>query len=157
MTSVFSNLSGSHGAQLDLRTAQNEVRTIMKKRILLVEDETVVRAIVKQMLSKDQHAVVESNNGAEALGLFEKDKFDLVITDYRIPFMEGNELARRIKKLAPYQHILMMTAYGKKIGSDNPVDAVINKPFDCTKLRRAIAEVLGEPAEECECIAFAES
>ena len=124
---------------------------------MLVEDETEMRVTVSHMLSRDQHAVVECNNGAEALGLFERDKFDLVITDYRIPFMEGNELARRIKRMAPGQPILMMTAYGKRSGSDNPVDAVINKPFDCGQLRRAIAGVFNELAEEYECIAFAES
>lgn len=129
----------------------------MKKRILLVEDETDMRTAVRLLLCKDQHTVVESNNGAEALGLFERDRFDLVITDYRIPFVEGNELARRIKKMAPGQPILMMTAYGKKAGADNPVDAVINKPFDGVQLRRAIAEVLGEPVEDYECIAFAEA
>lgn len=129
----------------------------MKKRILLVEDETDMREAVRLMLCKDQHTVVESNNGAEALGLFERGKFDLVITDYRIPFLEGNELACRIKKLAPHQPILMMTAYGKKAGRDNPVDAVLNKPFDSAQLRRAIAGVLREPRQECQSIAFAEA
>ena len=58
--------------------------------------------------------------------------------------MKGNELAARIKQLAPWQPILMITAYGKRPGPDNPVDAVLNKPLDLDQLRTAMAKVLSE-------------
>lgn len=115
------------------------------KRILLIEDERVTREVINLLLLQDDHTVVEANNGAEALTLFRSDRFDLVITDYEIPFIKGNELAAQIKRLAPRQPILMITAYPQVSNADNPVDAVLNKPFAPTRLREIIAEVLSRP------------
>jgi CheY-like chemotaxis protein len=93
----------------------------------------------------DDHTVIEANNGAEALGLFAHDQFDVVLTDYVMPFLKGTELAARIKKLAPNQPIVMITAYGIKPSRHNSVDAVPRKPFDLGQLRSALAEVLSVP------------
>ncbi len=114
------------------------------KRVLLVEDERLVRESLRLLLLKDAHTVVEANNGAEGFSLFRTGQFDLVVTDYEMPFVKGNELAARIKHVAPRQPILMVTAYGHKRGADNPVDAVVNKPFDTAKLRELINELLAE-------------
>ena len=95
------------------------------------------------MLEIDDHTVTEASNGAEALDLFTKGQFDLVTTDFDMPVMKGNVLAVRIKKLAPKQPILMITAYEKKLGdSENPVDSILNKPFTLDNLRGAIAKLL---------------
>jgi CheY-like chemotaxis protein len=116
---------------------------IRGKRILLVEDEPSVRRAFYMMLKFDGHSITEANNGAEALDLFTKGKFDLVVTDFEMPVMKGNELAVRIKQLAPTQPILMITAYGKELGdSSNPVDSILNKPFTMDNLRDAIAKLL---------------
>lgn len=117
---------------------------ILRKRILLVDDERFVRQSIGQLLSKYEHSVVEANNGAEAFALFTRGQFDLVITDFELPFMKGNELATRIKKLAPWQPILMITGYGKRPGPGNPVDAVLNKPVRSDQLRIALAKLLSE-------------
>ena len=115
------------------------------KRILLVEDERITREALNLLLLQDNHTVVEANNGAEALTLFRAERFDLVITDYEIPFIKGNELAAQIKRLTPGQPILMVTAYPQVSNVDNPVDAVLNKPFVPARLREIIAEVLSRP------------
>ena len=126
-----------------------EKNQIAGKRLLLVEDDRGVREMLKTALSIDAYTVVEANNGAEALGLFRNGGFDLVMTDFEIPFMKGNELAARIKELAPWQPILMITGHGKRPGPDNPVDAVLNKPIDLNQLRTALAKLLSEiPPEE---------
>jgi CheY-like chemotaxis protein len=119
---------------------------ILRKRILLVDDERFVRQSIGKLLSKDEHAVVEANNGAEAFALFTRGQFDLVITDFELPFMKGNELATKIKELAPWQPILMITGHGKGPGRDNPVDAVLNKPIHLDQLRIAVAKLLSEVA-----------
>jgi CheY-like chemotaxis protein len=124
-----------------------EADRVLRRRILLVEDEGLVRELIGRLLARDEHAVVEANNGAEAFSLFTRNRFDLVMTDFEIPFMKGNELAARIKQLAPSQPILMITAYGKRPGPDNPVDAVLNKPVDLDHLRTAIARLLPEEVE----------
>jgi CheY-like chemotaxis protein len=82
------------------------------------------------------------------LDLFYRGGFDLVITDYSMPLMSGNELARRIKDAAPKQPILMITAHAEQSRSPaNPVDAIINKPFTIGELRETMARLVGvEPA-----------
>ena len=116
---------------------------ICAKRILLVDDEPSVRDALRMMLKFDGHSVTEAKNGAEALDLFTKGQFDLVTTDFEMPVMKGNELAVRIKQLAPKQPILMITAYGNQLGdSENPVESILNKPFTMDNLRGAIAMLL---------------
>jgi len=117
---------------------------IPRRRILLVDDERFVREAIARLLSKDEHTVVEANNGAEAFALFTRGQFDLVMTDFEIPFMKGNELAIRIRQLAPWQPILMITGYRKRPGPGNPVNAVLNKPFNLDQLRAAMARLLPE-------------
>ena len=120
-----------------------EQKIIRGKRILLVDDEPSVREAFSMMLKFDGHSVTEANDGAEALELFTKGQFDLVTTDFEMPVMKGNELAVRIKQLAPKQPILMITAYGNQLGdSENPVDSILNKPFTMDNLRGAIAMLL---------------
>jgi CheY-like chemotaxis protein len=124
-----------------------EEDTIVRRRILLVEDESLVREFIRRLLSRDEHTVVEANNGVEAFSLFTRGQFDLVMTDFEIPFMKGNELAARIKQLAPRQPIIMITGYGKRPGPDNPVDAVLNKPIHLDQLRTAMVQLLPEVEE----------
>jgi two-component system cell cycle response regulator CpdR len=112
------------------------------KRILLIDDDLAVRDLVRQLLGLDGHIVVEANNGAEALSLFARNPFDFVLTDCRMPFVEGDELAVKIRQIAPGQRILMITGHAIRPGRTNPVDAVLEKPFDLADLRRALAELL---------------
>jgi len=127
--------------------------TPVAKRVLLVDDEGLVRDTVRLLLVQIGYRVVEANNGAEALGLFARERFDLVMTDYEMPFLKGNELAARIRRLAPRQPILMMTGFGYSASPNNPVDAVINKPLDFARLRilmeGLLNEVEGTLAEPC--------
>ena len=116
----------------------------VRKRILLVEDERLLRETIRLLLGQFGFTVVEANNGAEALGLFARGHFDLVMTDYEMPFLKGNELAARIRRLAPQQPILMITGFGHKAGADNPVDAVIDKPFDFDRLRTITEQLLNQ-------------
>ena len=114
------------------------------KRILVVDDERAVRETIKVLLFIDHYTVVEACNGAEALNLFIHGNYDLVLTDFEMPLVKGDELALKIKRLAPAQQILMMTGYGRPPGPDNPVDAVLNKPFNFTSLRAVVADLLAK-------------
>ena len=116
---------------------------IRRKRILLVDDAPSVRVSFRMILELDGHTVTEAKNGAEALELFTEGQFDLVTTDFEMPVMKGNELAVRIKELAPKQPILMIAASEKEFGdSRNPVDNILKKPFALDHLRGAIAVLL---------------
>jgi CheY-like chemotaxis protein len=120
--------------------------TIPAKRILVVDDEPFVCDAVKMMLAFDGHVVETANSGREALALFEKDKFDVVITDFSMPAMKGDELAAAVKSRVPGQPVVMITAYAEMLqSSGNPlhgVDHLISKPFLLEDLREAIAKVL---------------
>lgn len=118
------------------------VEPVRGKRILLVEDERIMREAVRRVLALDKHVVVEANNGAEAFSIFTQSQFDLVISDCVMPFVSGDELAKRIKRFAPDQPILMLTGHKVKRGPGNPVDAVLDKPCDVERLREEIARLL---------------
>jgi len=119
------------------------------KRILVVDDERAVRETLRVVLRFEGHTVVEAANGREACLLYCPGDFDLVITDYNMPEMKGDELARTIKCLVPSQPILMLTAHAAEVcGHENPVDAVLEKPFSLAALRQMISVLpkTGEPA-----------
>jgi two-component system, cell cycle sensor histidine kinase and response regulator CckA len=116
---------------------------VQGKRILLADDQQQVRELTKMLLGMDDHIVTEAGNGREALDLFTQERFDLVITDYAMPLMKGDELARNIKRLAPSEPVLMITgSAGQPEGIYGSVDAILEKPFAFEDLRQAIARLL---------------
>jgi DNA-binding response OmpR family regulator len=121
-----------------------ETEPVSRKRILLVDDEQGVRIAVKLLLEAlFDYSITEAGNGREAFKIFSREKFDLVITDYSMPNMKGNQLAKEIRKIAPSQPILMITAFADQLrGSENPVDDILNKPFSARELTQAIGKVL---------------
>jgi len=124
------------------------VPQIPAQKILVVDDEPFVCDAVKMMLEFDGHEVQTANSGQEALELFGKDRFDLVITDFAMPIMKGDELAIAIKAKVSGQPIIMITAYAEMLQSSGNalkgVDHMISKPFLLDDLRKAIAKVLSE-------------
>ncbi len=125
----------------------SEQAKTMRKHILLADDQQEVRHTIKLLLRLDEHTVAEAGNGREALQMFTlqmftQDRFDLVITDYAMPEMRGDELAASVKHLAPSQPILMLTGSAEMLdGSRTPVDALLRKPFSLGDLRQAIARL----------------
>ena len=120
---------------------------IRRKRVLVVEDDAFFRGWVKQVLERQGYIVAESNNGAEAMGLFSNDDFDLILTDYRLPFMKGDELGQWIKRIAPQQPVVIVTGHPSFRCPDNTADAVLFKPFEPGELGRVIERVLLKPEQ----------
>ena len=112
------------------------------KYILVVDDDPATRESLRLLLNIDRHIVTEAGSGAEALQLFQSRPYDLVITDYLMPGMLGDELAKSIRNIAPQQPILMVTAYVEKlVSAGQPADRMLGKPWDVADLRRAVARV----------------
>ena len=114
-----------------------------KKRILLVDDEKAVRTLVATALKKDDYEVDIAENGAVAVHYLNKRLFDLVITDYMMPEMDGLELIRAIKSKYPSTPVIAIT------GTESAYDilqgeatACIAKPFDLFVLKDCINNVL---------------
>ncbi|MGP8198790.1 MAG: response regulator [Limisphaerales bacterium] len=119
-----------------------ETETTAGKRILLVEDERVTRELIRELLRQDEHTVVEANNGAEAYALFTKGRYDLVMTDLLMPFVNGEELATRIRQLEPEQPILLITGRDVKCRLGSTVNGILHKPFDYMDLHQEVAKLL---------------
>ena len=134
------------GSRFLLIRAVMKTQNISSQRILVVDDEPFVCDAVKMMLTFDGHEVTTAGGGKEALEVFEPGKFDLVITDFAMPSMRGDELALAIKERVPKQPILMITAYAEMLetagGKPSAVDCVISKPFMLESLREAITKAL---------------
>lgn len=83
----------------------------MEDKILIVDDEEVVCHILDKRLSMEGYLCTTSNNGKEALEHFYKDSFSLIISDIKMPEMNGIELLKRVKAIHPKMKMIMVTAY----------------------------------------------
>jgi DNA-binding response OmpR family regulator len=120
------------------------------KKVLIVDDEETLTWSMAKSLSKDKdkYEVMIANNGREALGLLKKDKIDLVISDIRMPDINGLDLLVRIKMEHPQTKVIIMTAYGS---SDVQKEAnrrgslfYIEKPFEINDIRKIIIDLIGK-------------
>jgi DNA-binding NtrC family response regulator len=84
----------------------------MPEKILVVDDEKIIRESISFILQKDGYNVSEAENGKEAYNKLKKESFDLVITDLEMPEMKGIELLERITKMSPETFVIIITAYG---------------------------------------------
>jgi CheY-like chemotaxis protein len=123
-----------------------ETATTTPKAILVVDDEPYVCDALRMLLSLDGHRVVTAGSGPEALEHYGRESFDLVITDYSMPVMKGDELVANIKARNSGQRIVMITAYVEALtsagGLPPGVDVLVSKPFQLDHIRKAIAEAL---------------
>jgi len=111
----------------------------LTSRILVVDDEPSLRIILSQVLADDGHEVTVASNGEEALELFRQQPFPLVFTDIVMGQMNGLELLRQIKELAPDTQVIIITSHAS-------LDTAI------TALRSGAYDYLVKPFEELEVI-----
>ena len=123
-------------------------------RILIAEDEEGLRALVARALSQDGHAVTTANDGAEALDVLEREQgaFELLLTDIRMPVMDGIALALATARDHPQVGILLMTGYAdqreRASGLDALIHDVITKPFSLATIRSAVNDALAACREK---------
>ena len=117
-------------------------------RILVAEDEEALRAFLVRAFKQDNHEVVAAADGAEALDVLTREKggFDLLLTDIRMPIMDGIALALAAARDYPDLVILLMTGFAdqreRAHGLDALVHDVITKPFTLPDIRLAVNEAL---------------
>src|ERR1044071_4637293 len=113
-------------------------------RILIAEDEEPLRQLVARALMMDGHEITTANDGAEALDVLTREHgtFELLLTDIRMPVMDGIALALAAARDHPRLSILLMTGYAdqreRACGLDALVHDVIAKPFALATLRDAV-------------------
>jgi CheY-like chemotaxis protein len=117
-------------------------------RILIAEDEEALCAMCARALTTDGHEVKTAADGSEALDILTRDegRFDLLLTDVRMPIMDGIALALNVARDFPNMTILLMTGYAdqreRAQGLDALIHDVITKPFTLAALRAAVNEAL---------------
>jgi CheY-like chemotaxis protein len=111
--------------------------------ILLVEDEPAVRQLFAQALTRAGYRVYEARNGQEALKLFDQygDAIDLLLTDMRMPYMGGAELAQHLRARRRTLKLICVSGYPAAIDQDLTTD-FLAKPFSRDDLLKKVREVL---------------
>jgi len=120
-----------------------------KKRILIVDDEKAVRILLVEVLKLHDYKIDVVENGVEAISHIDRRSYDLIITDYMMPKMDGLELTRRIRSKYPSTPILVVTGNGPihdllKSGAT----ACIMKPFNILELRNMVKIILNKESGE---------
>lgn len=119
--------------------------------ILLIDDEDIVRDVMRRMLELLGHRVVEAGGGQEGLRRFALDPYDLVITDIIMPDQDGLETILEIKKNGPETRILAVSGGGRHIPARDCLVAAhalgahrfLSKPITMADLRSAVGELVG--------------
>ncbi len=123
-----------------------------KGSILIVDDEDFAKSGLAKILAEEGFSVHTADDGKSALSETKNRRFDLIITDIKMPELDGIELTRSLKKKNPNQHIIVMTAYGNidsylevmNLGSFD----YIHKPFTAKELLRIVNKVFEEIKEK---------
>jgi len=113
-----------------------------KNKILIVDDESEIRRIIATFFSQRGYEVVSVDSGVLGLNLLTKDKFDCLISDIRMPFMDGIEFTRRARQLNPDLAIILLTGYGSLASAEEAiitgVQGYLEKPVELEKLKAAV-------------------
>jgi two-component system response regulator PilR (NtrC family) len=117
-----------------------------KGKILIVEDEKSMREVLKILLEGENYLVMSAADGLEGISYIDKDIFDLVITDVKMPRIDGLELLRKTKEIAPDTLVIMITAFGT---TESAIEAMklgaydyINKPFKIDEIRLIVKKAI---------------
>jgi two-component system cell cycle sensor histidine kinase/response regulator CckA len=132
-----------------------ESPTVGSELVLLVEDNSVVRGLVRKALSRHGYRVVEAASGEQALTLAETvpGHIDLILSDVVMPGMQGPELVAQLKVTRPQSKVLFMSGYPadaftKGQEGAGPTAEWLQKPFTTGRLLQRVRELLDAPASE---------
>lgn len=118
----------------------------MKKKILVIEDNVNLREILKDCLEINNYKVEIARNGQEGIMLLKKQWFDLVITDFRMPKMNGIEVIRWIKQRDPKVKTILISGddmvFVEPVAKAAGADYIFAKPFDFSSLKKIINKLL---------------
>jgi len=107
-------------------------------RILVADDEEGIRTFLAQALEREGHEITQAEDGAAAVALLDRQAFDLVLTDLKMPKVDGMELLRKLQQEQPETEVIMLTAFGTV---DSAVEAMRLGAFDY------LQKPIGSPGE----------
>lgn len=119
-------------------------------RILLIEDDDILRALMRKMLTRSGYEVVEAADGSYAVQLYKEHDIDVIVTDLFMPDKEGMEVIRELRQENPHAKIIAISG-GSSFDSIDYLDVArligaaktLNKPFGSKELLEAVGQLLG--------------
>jgi len=125
-----------------MKSMENRSKNFKGMRALLADDEESVRQVLRMLLECLGLEVTEAINGREALEFYQRERFDIVLTDYNMPEKRGDTLAQEIKILNPQQRVVMISGFSGRILRDGRlpdfIDVLVPKPCTINELARAL-------------------
>lgn len=117
-----------------------------KNRIFVVDDEEALRTVLGSELEGEGYAVQMAGDGDEAIKILEKDTFDLILLDIKMPTVDGFEVLKFVKQHQPATKVIMLTGFAdlknaiesKKLGAED----FVSKPYDLVDLLTTVERVL---------------
>lgn len=126
----------------------------MADRILIADDEEIICAVLSQRLTREGYSCVTAHNGKDALNYFYKEKFSLIISDIRMPEMDGLKLLQNVKAVRPTMMFIIMTGYPEIELAVEAIHLGVNdfliKPFDLELAVFSVKKVLEQKKMEEE-------
>lgn len=117
-------------------------------KLLVVEDDISVRSFVARALAASGYTVETAEDGLDGLNKIMEaaGAYDLVLSDIRMPTMDGIEMAREIARTFPHLRLMLMTGFAdqreRAVELDGTVKGVVNKPFTLVELRERVGQAL---------------
>jgi CheY-like chemotaxis protein len=115
-------------------------------RVLVVDDDRLVRRFMAESLRSLQYHVTEAESGAQALATMERERFALLVVDFAMPGMNGAEAARAAQERQPGIKVLMVSGYADSAAVEAALGTArqLRKPFDLAELGAAVADTLAD-------------
>jgi len=117
------------------------------KTVLVVDDEPVLRTIVREILHEEGYAVIEAADGRVMLEIMARARPDLVLMDIMMPGSDGREAYRQLRSHPEHRDVpvVMMSAGVRPIRLDPSIAGFMAKPFDVSQLVELVARLIGHP------------
>ena len=151
----FSDCSEGDGSEWNAVDILPQESSVVKS-ILVVDDEPVLCAVLQRMLTRLDYQVVSAHDGAEALKILTHMPFDLVISDLRMPAVDGWTLMHHIKKEYPDLPVVLITGYHsvhtQTRAKKSMADGYISKPFSFKQIKEVVESLLHEKSDTHVCI-----
>ena len=128
------------------------------RKVLVVDDDPVVRKSFDRVLSGKGYAVITAESGEEALHKLDEEKYDIVYSDVRMPGMSGLEVAENVKARRPWTPVVIITGYGTEAAEARAraagVSSFLHKPLSPEMIEDSVRDTLAATAEPLEAVAL---
>ena len=119
---------------------------VRKYRILIVDDDKLVRWSLIEVLNQNGYEAISTETGEEAINRIEGTRFDLVITDLKLPGIGGFDVLNRAKEVNSSTKVIVITGYGSENVANEArakgAELFVTKPFEINRIREEIKEIL---------------